>query len=127
MTIGGYENMKLRDLGVLLMTMSLLNGCGGSDETEISAADVTGTWVQTLSDGTETITLRSDMTYTKVIELVGDFPMTTTSDDTWSFSGNTISLQSSKYNTVSEYTVILEGNTMIWDNGEGQITYQKQS
>lgn len=119
--------MKLRDLGVLLMTMSLLNGCGGSDETKISAADVTGTWVQTLSDGTETITLRSDMTYTKVIELVGDFPMTTTSDDTWSFSGNTISIQSSKYNTVSEYTVILEGNTMIWDNGEGQITYQKQS
>lgn len=118
--------MKLKTLGVLALSACMLTGCGGSGATEIKAEDVFGTWVQTMSDGTETLTLHDDMTYTKVIELGGAFPMTTESTDTWSISGNTISIGYSKYDTVSEYTVTLDGSTMVWDTGDSKITYQKK-
>lgn len=119
--------MKLKCLGAALFSMVLLTGCGGSDAEDIKAEDLTGTWVQTLSDGTETLTLYEDMTYTMVIELGGAFPVTTESSDTWSISGNTISINYSKYNTVSTYSVKLDGSTMTWDTGDSTIIYYKQS
>lgn len=119
--------MKTRSLFAAMLSLCLLTGCGGPDAAEVKAEDLTGTWVQTLSDGKETLTLNSDMTYTMVIELGGAFPVTTESSDTWSVSGSTISINYSKYNTVSTYTVKLDGNTMTWDTGDSIITYHKKS
>lgn len=119
--------MKFKRFSAVMLSLCLLTGCGGDDDKEIAVQDLTGTWVQTLSDGTETLTLNSDMTYTKIIELGGAFPVTTTTDDTWSVSGDTISINYSKYDTVSKYTVELDGDKMIWDSGDSKITYNKKS
>ncbi len=97
-----------------------------SENTDIKVEDLTGTWVRTMSDGKDTLTLNSDMTYHKVIELGGSFPVTTESSDTWSVNGSTISINYSDYNTVSTYTVKLDGNKMSWDNGDSVMTYQKK-
>lgn len=102
-----------------------LAACGGGDS-GLTVEQVTGTWVRTMSDGTDTITLNSDMTYHKVIKLTSSPPMETVTDDTYSISGDTISINYSDFSTVSEYTVTFEGNAMIWDNGNAQIRYEKQ-
>lgn len=102
----------------------VLTACGGGDN--LTVEQVTGTWVRTMSDGTDTITLNSDMTYHKVIKLTSYPPMETETDDTYSISGDTISINYSDYNTVSEYKVTFEGNTMIWDNGDSQTVYTKK-
>ena len=111
--------------------LMLLPACG--DETESSAAacasgGVTGTWVQTLSDGYETLTLNSDMTYQKVITITAPPPMETTSSDTYSVSGNKISINYSAFGTVSEYTYTISGDTMTWKNSSGgKIVYQRKN
>ena len=114
-------------LTAVALSLCLLTGCGGDKATALNQEELYGTWVQTMSDGTETITLKSDMSYTKVIDLGGAVPAKTTSEDTWSFSGNTITINYAKYGTTSDYTVTIDGSTMTWDNGEKQIVYTKKS
>lgn len=129
---------KIASVPALILAAGLLlAGCGAKDDdstdtassypTEVTVNNLVGSWVETITDGTSTMTLNSDMTYDKVIELGGDFPMTTTSHDTWSLSGDHISINYSDFGTVSEYTVTLEGSIMVWDNGTGQIIYRRKS
>lgn len=109
----------------------LLPACG--DETASSTSGgasggVTGTWVQTLSDGYETLTLNSDMTYQKVITITAPPPMETTSGDTYSVSGNKISINYSAFGTVSEYTYTISGDTMTWKSSSGgEIVYRRKN
>ena len=85
--------MKKQLLPILTAGTLLLSGCGEDSSTAgIAVSDITGTWVHTDSDGTDTLTLRSDMTYDKHVELGGDFPMSADSSDTWSLSRNVISI-----------------------------------
>ncbi|MBP0974050.1 MAG: lipocalin family protein [Oscillospiraceae bacterium] len=115
-------------LSAAALSLCLLTGCGGEESAKaVNKDDVVGTWVQTMSDGKETLTLNSDMTYTKVIELDGSASLKTTSEDTWSLSGNTITINYSKYDTTSAYAVTIDGNTMTWDTGDSQIVYTKKS
>jgi hypothetical protein len=122
--------MKTKKISILTaaaLTLCLLTGCGGGNSAkDVSKDELVGTWVQKLSDGTETLTLNSDMTYTKVIDLGGAVPMKTTTEDTWSLSGSTITIQNSKYSTSSAYTVTLDGSTMTWVTGDSQIVYTKK-
>lgn len=124
---GGIYRMKRIAFTAAMLFLCLLTGCGGPGGADLTVQDLTGTWVKTMSDGTETLTLNPDMTYKKVIELGGAYPITSTTTDTWSVSGSTISINYSDYHTVSTYTVALDGSTMTWDNGSAQIVYTKKS
>ena len=97
-------------------------GAGGG----LSADDVKGTWIRDLSDGTETLTLNSDMTYKKIIELTSYPPISSETQDTYSLSGDKIQINYSDFGTVSEYTVAIDGNTMKWDNGSAVLEYKKK-
>ncbi len=108
-------------VAVMVLCMS---ACGGGND--ITVDQVAGTWVRTMSDGTDTITFNTDMTYDKVIALTSSPPVTTTTSDTYSLSGDTISINYSDYGTVSEYTVTFSGNKMIWDNGNSTMEYVRQ-
>jgi hypothetical protein len=108
----------------------LLTGCGDTDGGAGSAVTVescVGTWKQELSDGTETLTLKSDMTYDKVIKLGGASPVEKSTHDDWALSGNTISISYSSYGTVSDYTVSFEGGQMIWKDRDSTQTWKKIS
>ena len=117
--------MKQKALAAAALTLCLLTGCKGGGEA-IDTSKLTGTWERTMLDGTETLTLNADMTYHKVIEIGGDIPMKTTSDDQWSVKGDTLTLKYSDFDTSSSYKVTFEGNTMTWDNGDAQIVYTKK-
>ena len=98
--------------------------CGGGKDH--SAEEVVGTWVRTLSDGTDTITFHADMTYDKVLRITSQPPMETKTSDTFTFDGDTICINYSQYGTVSEYKVTFSGNKMLWDNGSATLEYVKQ-
>ena len=109
----------------------LLSGCGSgtgsSKSRDISAADIYGTWRQTLSDCTDTIVFKADMTYDRTLSYTSGFAMTSETHDNWSLSGNTISIHYTDYGTVSDYQVTIEGNTMTWVTGDSSIVYTKVS
>ena len=118
-------------IAIFLVGISFIASTSSKDQKQIlteavSKDELVGTWVQKLSDGTETLTLNDDMTYTKVIELGGSVPVKTTSEDTWSLSGSTITIQNSKYSTSSDYTVTVDDSTMTWVTGDSQIVYEKK-
>ncbi len=119
--------MKLQ-LGVTaVLSLCLLTGCGGGDSAKaVRKEDVVGTWVQNMSDCKETLTLNADMTYDKEIKYTSGVAMTSKSHDAWSLNGNTISISYSDFNTTSDYTVTIDGNTMTWVTGDAQIVYTKQ-
>lgn len=119
--------MKRKAMAAAALTLCLLTGCGGGDDAvSANTEKVVGTWVRTMLDGTETLTLHADMTYDKVIKIGGDVPLTSTSHDTWSLKGDTISIVYSDFDTTSDYKITVEGNTMTWDNGKAQLVYTKQ-
>ena len=120
-------NHKWKTMTAAALSLCLLTGCGGGGNTTVTTDQVVGTWVQTMSDCTETMKLNSDMTYDKEIKYTSGVAMTTKSHDTWSLSGNKISISYSDFNTTSEYTVKIDGSTMTWDNGDAQIVYTKKS
>lgn len=115
----------------------LLCGCGSKSEStaaktytnDLTVSNLSGQWVEAIVDGTETLTLNSDMTYDKLIELGGNFPMSSEYHDTWALDGNKLSIGYSDFGTVSDYTVTLQddGTTMIWDSGNGTIIYRRKS
>lgn len=111
---------------IIIAAVIMISGCSGDGGASLTADDVTGTWVQILSDGTETLTLNADMTYEKVIELTSEPPLTTRSGDTYTISGNKIIINYSKYGTSSEYKVTIDGDVMKWDSGSGTIEYRKK-
>ena len=101
-----------------------MTACGGGND--IAVDQVAGTWVRTMSDGTDTITFNKDMTYDKTIALTSAPPVTTNTSGTYSLSGDTISIFYSEYGTSSDYTVTFSGNKMTWDNGNTTLEYVKQ-
>ena len=108
-------------------TTLLLSGCGGESAKSISASDIYGTWRQQMSDCTETITFKADMTYDKTISYTSGYEMDTERHDNWSLSGDTISIHYTDYGQVSDYRVTIEGNTMTWTIDDSQIVYTKVS
>ena len=119
---------QVKILTAAAIALCLLTGChsGDSSAKSVDRSDIVGTWVQTMADGTETMTFNSDGTYHKVIKLSGAAPVTKESDDTWTLEGASITIQYSAYNTSSQYTVTVDGSTMTWDNGDSQIVYTKK-
>ena len=112
---------------IVIACAFLLCACGEKKEgsSDLAVSDVAGTWVDDLGDGTETITLREDMTYTKTIILTNPYVEMVT-DDTYSLDGDTITINYSDYGMKSKYTVTISETTMTWDNGSAQIVYTKQ-
>lgn len=106
----------------------LLSGCAADDVSAgIAVSDLTGTWVLTMSDGTQTLILNSDMTYDKTIKLEGSFPIESEYHDTWSLSGSVISISYQDFGQVSDYLVTLADDTMTWDNGSSIQIWKRQT
>lgn len=106
---------------ILAVTIFAFTGCGAN---EVKLEDVTGTWTRTMSDGTETLVLNSDMTYSKSIAL--DSGIGSNTNDTFTLDGDEISITYSEFNKVSKYKVTVDGDTMTWDNGDAQLEYKKK-
>ena len=118
---------RLKAMTAAALSLCLLTGCGGEESATVTTDQVVGTWVQTMSDCTETMKLNSDMTYDKEIKYTSGAAMTSQSHATWSLNGNKISISYSDFNTTSEYTVKIDGSTMTWDSGDAQIVYTKKN
>ena len=113
-------------LVVMIVVVLMLTACGEKTASGLTPADVAGTWVEDMGDGTDTWTIREDMTYTQSIILTTPPIIETTSDGTYRLEGDTIIIEYPEYDTTSEYKVTLTETTMTWDNGEAQIFYQKK-
>ena len=123
-------NMKMKKYSILTaaaMTLCLLTGCGGGDsKPAIDKADLIGTWTYKIDGGSDTITLKDDDTYHKVVKLSG-YP-DTVEDDSWSLEGADVTIYISEYNTAFTYSVAIseDKKTMVWDNGDNRIIYSKK-
>ena len=119
---------KLISFILVIMCMVTLCACGntnGSGESSDVSA-IVGTWVSDLSDGTETIILKEELTYEKTIEVTDPY-VKMTSDGTYSLKGDEISIKYPDYfGMTSKYTVTIEGDTMTWDNGKAKIVYVRK-
>lgn len=111
---------------ILILTVCFAFVCActsGGEDLTVEALE--GKWVQYLDDGTETITFSSDMTYNKVINLTGDTPVSSATNDSFKIEGDKLIIHNSSFNVDSEYTVEISGNSMTWDNGTSRIKYTK--
>ena len=109
------------------LTLCLLTGCGGDKAEEaIDPADLYGTWGYKIDGGSETLTIKEDGTYSKVVKVSG-YPDTKV-NDSWTLEGADFTFYISEYNTAFTYTVAIseDKNTMVWDNGDNRLVYSRQ-
>ncbi len=100
--------------------------CGSGEGDGLTVEDVSGVWVQSLSDGTKTMELKEDMTYSESIDITSGVPISTTNSDTYRLEGDKIIVNYSDYGMESEYTVEISGDTMKWDNGKAVLEFQRK-
>lgn len=119
----------------LVMMMSLCacgskNGGGsGKGAKALTAADFEGTWVLKNDEREEKITFKSDMTYHREITLLTPPVVSSSSDETYSVSGNelTIDYHIEGENYPGTFKITINGNEMKWESKTGSIdTYTKQ-
>ena len=118
-----------RLIPILTAAALLLAGCGGETEKakSLSASDIYGTWQLQRSDCTDTYTFKADMTYTRKLSYTSGFAMNSETQDSWSLSGDTISIHYTDFGQVSDYQVTIEGNSMTWVTGDSETVYTKVS
>ncbi len=110
---------------LLLSVVCLFTFCACGNSDGLTASDVAGTWVEDLGDGTETLILNEDMTYTKTIVVTNPY-VEMVSEGTYELSGDSIVINYPDYNTSSEYKITLSDTTMTLDSGTSEIVYTKQ-
>lgn len=117
---------KYSILTAAALTLCLLTGCGGDKEPQLDPNDLYGTWGYKFDGGSETLVIREDGTYNKVVTMSG-YPDTKV-DDSWSLEGSDVTIYISEYNTAFTYTVAVseDKNTMVWDNGDNRLVYTKK-
>ncbi|MBQ4465587.1 MAG: hypothetical protein II916_06460 [Oscillospiraceae bacterium] len=120
-------NFKWNAMTAAVLSLCLLTGCGGGETVSIDPADIAGTWVNKADGASETLTIRSDGTYHKTVDVGSSYPKTEV-DDSWSLEGADVTIYISEYNTAFTYTVAVseDKNTMVWDNGDNRIVYTKK-
>ncbi len=113
-------------LTAAVLSLCLLTGCGGEKTEALDPNDLYGTWGYKFDGGSETLTLRNDGTYSKLVKMSGYSD--TSVDDTWSLEGADVTIYISEYSTAFTYTVsVSEDKTiMVWDNGDNRIIYNKK-
>ncbi len=118
---------KASILTAAALTFCLLTGCGGEQAAAIDPADLYGTVGYKIDGGSETLTIREDGTYNKVVKVSG-YPDTKV-DDSWELEGSDFTFYISEYNTAFTYTVSLseDKNTMVWDNGDNRLIYTRKN
>ncbi|MCR4645055.1 MAG: hypothetical protein K5695_06570 [Oscillospiraceae bacterium] len=121
--------MKRRNFAILTaaaLSFCMLTGCGGDKEKTLDPNDIYGSWGYKFDGGSESLVIREDGTYSKVVKMSG-YPDTKV-DDAWSLEGSDVTIYISEYNTAFTYTVsVSEDKTiMVWDNGDNRIIYNKK-
>ena len=110
---------------ILALCFSFVCACTSGEDLTVEALE--GKWVQYLDDGTEMITFSSNMTYNKVINLTGNVPVSSATSDSYKIEGDKLIIHNTNFNTDSEYTVTISGNSMTWDNGTAKVKFTKVS
>lgn len=112
-------------IAVALAAVTLLfsiAACGGKKPA--SKEDLTGTWQQLLSDGTETIQLTSDGRYISDIKLYAG--TSTHNTHTWDYSDGKLTVHYTNLGVDSTYDVAIEGNQMKLTRNGTTTVYTKK-
>ena len=119
-------NHKIRAV-IAALSLCLLTGCGGEQAEALQPDAIVGTWVNKADGASEILTIRSDGTYHKTVDVGISYPKTEV-EDAWSLEGSDVTIYISEYNTAFTYTVAVseDQNTMVWDNGDNRIVYTKK-
>ncbi len=108
-----------------VLSLCLLTGCG-EQKAEIDPGLLYGTW-ELKDDGVlDTMTINSDGTYHKIVKMTGSFAQTVEEDDNWELDGDSFTLYFSDLGSAMSYTIAVDENYLVLDNGDVRNVYTKK-
>lgn len=115
---------KLLATIMVAVLCACMNGCGTD---KMSIDEMVGTWYQEDGVCIETITIKPDGTYTKVIEYTTGVPMTFDAYGRIDMLTDKIRVHfDSTGGMTTDYKVTFDGNKMTWDNGVQPFSYTRK-
>lgn len=117
---------KIISLIIVTMLSICVLACGSSaSEPSVPRSELIGDWIQVDDGITQYLTLTDDGRH--ITETVSDMGFSLSSESTWTYEDGVFTVNYTDYGVTSVYNkVILEGDTLTLDNGEGQIVYKRR-